>query len=330
MPVATSGDAQKNKNTFNQFGVHDISFTKQIASRIEYAEFCQRKAYEIIGVTPQIQAQPSKYETATGVKIGQETAFARLSEIYEDFSYYKKSSLNLHLSVAKYAQSNNMDDSLYYTKSDASIKFLQISDPLRPLRDLGVIASVNNKKRAEFEQFKSMLLQNNTLGSDVVELGKLFLSDSVQEAMQIMVSERARRDEQEQGKFAQQQQLIAQKGEQDKAIADAAWEREKYKIDTEAKVDIEVAGITATGRGVDKDANAQDLDRIKDMSVESRKQLEAESKMNLSADRFRLDENKHMSKMEIEAKKLELKAQELEIKKKQIDSNNYVATVNPG
>lgn len=330
MPVATSGDAQKNKNTFNQFAVHDISFTKQISSRIEYAEFCQRKAYEIIGVTPQIQAQPSKYETATGVKVGQETAFARLSEIYEDFSYFKKASLNLHLSVAKYAQSNNMDDSLYYTKSDASIKFLQISDPLRPLRDLGVIASVNNKKRAEFEQFKSMLLQNNTLGSDVVELGKLFLSDSVQEAMQIMMSERARRDEQEQNKFAQDQQLMAQKGEQDKALADAAWEREKYKIDTKAKVDIEVAGITATGRGVDKESSQSDLDRIKTMSEESRKQFEAESKVSLNADRFKLDETKHMSKMELEAKKLELKAKELEIKKKQIDSANYVATVNPG
>ena len=329
MPVATSGDAQKNKNTFNQFAVHDISFTKQISSRIEYAEFCQKKAYEIIGVTPQIQAQPSKYETATGVKVGQETAFARLSEIYEDFSYYKKASLNLHLSVAKYAQSNKMDDSLFYTKSDASIKFLQISDPLRPLRDLGVIASVNNKKRAEFEQFKSMLLQNNTLGSDVVELGKLFLSDSVQEAMQIMTSERARRDEQEQGKFQQQQQLIAQKGEQDKAAADAAWEREKYKVDLDANVKVKVAGIKAVGDGVDKQTDMASLDYINKTTEDSRKQLETDSKISLGENKLALDEKKHMTKMDMEAEKLRLKAQELELKKKQIDSANYVATINP-
>lgn len=330
MPVATSGDAQKNKNNFNQFSVYDLSFTKQISSRIEYAEFCQRKAYEMIGVTPQIQAQPSKYETATGVRIGQETAFARLSEIYEDFSYYKKASLNLHLSVAKHAQSNKMDESLFYTKSDASIKFLEISDPNRPLRDLGVIASVNNKKRAEFEQFKAALMQNNTLGSDVVELGKLFLSDSVQEAMQIMMSERARRDEQEQAKFQQEQQLITQKGEQDKALADAAWEREKYKIDLDANVKVKVAGIKAIGDGVDKQTDQGSLDYITKATEQSRKDLESQSRMDLDQKRFNSDERKQMSKMEIEAKKLELKAKELEIKQKQVDSANYVATVNPG
>lgn len=328
MPVTTSGDRQKNNNTFNQFSTYDISFTKQIQSRIQIAGFCQRKAYEAIGINPSIQAQPSKYETAEGVRVSNEAGFAQISEIYADFSSYNKGAHNLHLACAQYAQSNGKDISLYYTKSDASIQYLKMSDPEFPLRNIGVIASSDSRKRKELETFKNLLINTNTLGSNTVELAKLIASDSMQEMIEIARLEQKNKDEREKVKFERDQQLVQQQGEQLKQAEEIRYQREVEKTDKTIEKDLIVAQLNAVGRAADKQSDSQSYDAINKVAEQGIKNLDVQRKIEKDSNDFRLNEKKHNDSIALKMQELALKAKELSEKSKARVSQEYVATIN--
>lgn len=327
MPLATAQDNGKALSNFNQFSAYDLSQTKQIQQRINTAEYCKAQAYDAIGING-TQNQPSKYETAEGVRIGQEVSVARLSDIFDNFHTYEKSAYNLHLSVAKFAQSTNRDQSLFYTKSDGSLKFLEISDPKLPLRHLGVISTVDSRKRGELERFKGMLLQNNTVGSDILELGRIYLSDSIQELMESAKEERALRQEAEQQRFEREQSLLQQKGEQDKAKEDAKWNQTKYKIDTEAAVDIKVAELNAIGRASDKQSDQSGFKEIQQAANEDYRNKVLQQQKDMFSEKQQLEKQKADAKTNIEKAKIELKIRELDIREKTNNDETYRSTIN--
>lgn len=328
MPVATSGDAQKDQTYFNQFAAHDVSFSKQIANRVELASFYQSKAYEAIGLTGQMMAEPTKYETASGVKVTQEASFAQISEIYEDFEVGNKGVLELHLNIAQFAQSTGKDNSLFYTKSDASIEFLKISDPDLPFRRIGLLPASNSKKRKELEDFKTYLMQTNTLGADTLEIASLISSDVMSEALEITRIERERRQEQEELNHKRNMELQQQEAQNREQEEIAKWERieASKERDRQARKDIEyikAAGI-ASGDETSNDAY-EELQRIRN---EAREDNNLNRQYEKDAREFNLKEGIQTKKIQLEEEKLKLKAQEIRNKSREIDAKIYTSEIN--
>lgn len=312
----------------NPMTVFDISFTQNIQSRISIAEFCQRKAYEAIGVNPVSMSQAPKYTTSSGVQISNEISYSQIAEIYEDFTAYNQGALELQLSIAQYCQSNSKDDTLFYTKSDASLEYLKLSDPNFPLRKIGLIPAVDGRKRKELEDFKNFLLNNNTLSSDTLELAKLFASDAMSEIIDITRVERENREQAELEKYNRDQSLIAQKSEADQKLLETEMQRREESKQRDRDNEIRVATISAIGRASDKHS---DVEGFQEIARQSELALKAEGIQNdqeLKAKEFTRKEKADADRNNNATEKLRLEAEKLKVKREEIRSKNYVATVN--
>lgn len=328
LPIATSGDSQKNQSNFNQFSTYNLSYSSQIADRVRIAEFSQNKAYEVVGINPSMLQSPTKYETAEGVKQNQEATFAQISEIYEDFEQYIKSTYELHLSVAQYCQSNKKDLTVHYTKSDASIAYLKLNDPLFPLRRIGLIASSDSKKRKELEQYKTLLMQMNTLGSDTLEYAKLISSDEMSEAIEIAKIAQEKKAASEQAKHNRDQQIIQQQAQEASKLAQENWERSELSKDKDRRVDIERERIKSLGRAADKESDMtgiQEINKKADLALKN-KDLDLRGEDNLRE--FKLKEKKSDREFNLKMEEFKLKTQQLQERRLDRSSKEYVATIN--
>lgn len=327
MPVNFSLDSQKTMNNANPIQAINISHAQEIASRVQLADFFQKKAYELIGINP-ILNQPTKYETAEGVRLSNESNVAQISGVHEEFSNFHKGALELHLSVAQYCQSNKKDLSLYYTKSDGSIQFLKMTDPEFPLRRLGMIVTSDSKKRKNLETFKNLLISNNTTGSDTLELARLIGSDSWSEVVEIANMERkARQKEQQQAQdsqsqqAAQQQQMIDQNNQKE-------WERQEMSKQKDRESRLEQEKIQAMGRAADMKTDPNSMEYISEQANQSIKNLELNHRMESDANNFKLREQQMNDARELKLKDLELKARALEERSKTRQSGEYIAAIN--
>jgi hypothetical protein len=328
LPIASSGDAQRNDTNFNQFSTYNLSYTSQINDRIRIAEFSQRKAYEVIGMNPTILQAPTKYETAEGIKQNQESTYAQISEIYEDFELYIKSALELHLSVAQYCQSNKKDLTVHYTKSDSSIEYLKFTDPEFPLRRIGLIVSADSNKRKELETFKSFVLNNNTLGSDTLEIAKLIASDEMSEAVEIARIAQEKRDKQVQEKHGRDQELLQQQGIQAEEKEAASWEREEESKQRDRENDLNREKIKALGRAADKESDQDGFDQINKATDTALKQNQLNFKIEESTKEFQRKEKKDRDDLDFRMNKLKLDARKLQEKVLDRKSKEYIAEIN--
>ena len=328
MPVAMAADNGKPSSPFNQFSSYNVTYGAEMASRIQMAEIAQRKAYETIGINPQTLSQPTKYETAEGVKLNQDMSFAQISELYEDFELYLQGALELHLSVAQYAQSFNKDNSLFYTKSDASLTFLKETDPTLSLRNLGILPSNDNNKRKEVETFKSLLINNNTLGSDTIELAKLIQSDAMSDMIKIAEDAHNRKTADEQTKFQQQQSLVQQDAENKKQLSEAEYAREEESKDKDRTNNIERERIKAQGRAADKDADASSVAVINAAADNALKSKTLDHKIKTDVSKLNLEEQKQEDARKQAREELKLKAQELKERAANRATKETVAIVN--
>jgi hypothetical protein len=330
LPIATTGDSEKNRNHFNAFSTHDISFTNQIAHRIQVAEFCQRKAYETIGLNPQALSQPSEYATAEGVKLGQESMFAQVAELYEDFEEYNLNALELHLSVAQYCQANKKDPSIYYTKSDASLAYLKVVDPDLPFRKLGLLPLTDSRSRKQVETYRQLLMSNNTIATDTLEIAKLFSSTTMAEMIEVARLARISQQKLEQEKFERDNQLLDKQRETLMMQDQKKWEREEASRKEDRDNKIQVAAISAQGRAADKQADDKSFKYIEAAENRAMKENSFNKQYEQDAEDLRMKDQRHKDEMDLKWEKLKLEAEKIAERRRATEASKFVAAINPG
>ncbi len=329
-PIATTGDMDKNKNHFNAFSTHDISFTNQIAHRMQVAEFCQRKAYETIGINPNTLAQPSEYATSEGIKVGQESMFTQVAELYEDFEEYNLSALELHLSVAQYCQSNKKDLTLFYTKSDASLAYLKEVDPDFPLRRLGLMPLTDSRSRKDAETFRQYMLNNNTINTDTMEVARLFGASTMGEMIEVtrlarLTSEKAKQDD-----FDRQNQLLDKQRETLMLQDQKKWDRDEVSNQRDRDNKIQVSGITAQGRAADKQADDKSFKYIADAENRALKENSFNKQFEQDAADMKMKDVRAKEDMDLKWAKYKLEVDKVAAKIKATEASKFVAAINPG
>lgn len=328
MPIATSGDSRKSQNTFNQFSTYDLTNTGQIASRRDMAEYYKNKAYEAIGINGSLLGSPTKYETAEGVKVSNNASMAQLSEIFKEFSLFRKNSLSIHLTVAQYCQGDGKDLSLMTTKSDSTIEFLKLNDPEFPLRRLGLVPSADNKKKKQLETLKQQILQTNTLGNDILDLAELVGSDSYSEAVEMARLARVRMEQSVQQKQQADRQNIELQNQLAEERAEKEYERQEISKDKDRVVKLEDARIEALGRYLDEDATGANTDVINKQADRAQRQLKIDSDITKSVNDIKIKEKKITEDSKIRMEQLKLKAEELRLKKEKMNNDRFIAVVN--
>ena len=166
-----TGGQNPNANTIE---TADISFIPQIQNKIQLAEFFQRKAYEQIGITPQRLGNPNEYESVEGTKQGVQASFAQTERIYRRFNTAKRKEREIHLSVAQYCVKDNKDIVVDYTRPDGVRILKKYTDDDFWLRKINVIPTNDSSQRKNLEKFREMMIQNNTMDSDLLDYAKMF------------------------------------------------------------------------------------------------------------------------------------------------------------
>lgn len=329
VPLDTKKQNMEGANqSMNTFMVQDVTFDKQINSRIQLAEYYFKKALEQVGITDQRRGQSTIYETATGVQQGVEASYDQTADIFTEMSVSRKKSMELHLTVAQYCQKNYIDQDFIFTASDGSKAYMNLTDPDFPLRRLGLLPTSDAKGKRTLEQVRNRLYELNTMGTDLLGYAEVANSDTMLELISVGKRLRKEQQEQEQAQRQHEKELL------DKELQAQAQEKQKERdfIASEAEKDretrLEEERISALGRASDKKSDQSGIDAIneatKDALNNNFKEREIGIKENIADNKIKL-ENKKLEKFDEE---LKLKLEELELKKKKIDNDRYIATIN--
>lgn len=312
----------------NTFMTQDISFDKQINSRIQLSEYYQRKALEQIGITPQRLGQPSVYETATGVKQGTEASYMQTADIFNTMSVARRKAMELHLSIAQYCQKEYLDVDFVFSNSDGDKIFMHLSDPDFPLRRIGVFPVNDPKKRRELETMKQALLNMNTLGSDLLDYAQLFSADTIVELVDIGKRGRVEKQKEVEAQRAHEQELADKQiqGASAEKNADRAWLADQNQRDREARILQEE--IQAQGRAADKQADAQSFKNISAQADMALKELKTSSDIESGNKKLQLQEQQVSDKAAAMSKDLEIKLKQIEQKDRAIMNDRYIAEIN--
>lgn len=328
LPMATSGDAQKDSTVFNQFSTQNITFVPQLQSRMELAEYYKGKALEIIGVNPQRLGQANKYTTDEGIKVSQDASYAQTSELIDEFMLFKKSYLELHLAVAQYCQGSGKDLSLMYTKGDGSLAFLKENNDNLPFCRFGLVPSDDNQQRKKLLEARNILLNNNTLGADSFEIIKLLGTEAYSDLKEIARVERVRKDRLNQEKQQHEQNLTSQQIEATRIENEEKYIREEKSKDKDRYVKIETERINALGRASDKNSDSEGIDTINQQADLALKYKKFEADESMAKQRLKREDENAMKEYDLKIKKFNLEAMKIKQQQANNRSKEFVATVN--
>lgn len=318
-------------NNPNVFQRQEIVYAQQIESRRVLAEYYKQQAFSQIGLTPQMLGAPTTYETAEGIKQGQQGNYALVNHRFEKMHSAKAKGMNIHLAVAQYCQVNGKDKTVVMRKSDGDHYFLDIlaeDGELFPLRHLGVSATTSSSDRKTIEQIREFVLNDNTMErqmSDVIEiLTNPVLVEIVEKTKQMKVESDRRLQEQRAFESEQTDKQIA-------ATAQNLKDERTHELKIQGMSDetkIETAYISSIGKAADNNADLEGYNRITEAAQTALENGYNEAGIQLQQNEFNRKENADVASNKIELRKLALKAEELKLKNKQIDSQNRNSIIN--
>lgn len=312
----------------NTFMSQSITFTDQINNRMNLAERYKLLALEQIGINPQRIGTASEYSTAEGIKQGLTASYAQTEPLFSAMATANKKATHVHLVVAQYCQKNYKDVAYYYTKSDGDKTFIELSDPYFPLRHFGIVATNNSNDKKELENLKSLMLQNNTMGNDMLGYAQIVKSKTI---TQLLAVGRQNRIEAEAKEAAQRQHEQELADKQIEALriekqTDRDWNAQQNERDRETKLEEE--SINAYGRASSNKSNMEGYARIASATQQA---LEN----NLKIDEFGMKQNQatikqkeSQTKQELDERKLNLQEQALQVQKDKIRSAEAISIRN--
>lgn len=328
LPLDTTRSNTQGSSGFAQFAPQNMSYSAQIADRMQLAEFYKNKAFEQIGFNPQRLGAPTTYETQEGVKVSQKAGYSQTEPFFEKFSDFKRRALDMHITVAQYSQKNNKDISVFYTKSDASIAWLKFSDPDFSFRKLSIMVTSSSAKRKELETFKGFIMQNNTMGNDLLSLAEVVSSDTMNELIEVARTSRIYQERLEaqrsEGVMAQQKQLHDLETEKE----EKTWKLQEISKDADRENRLEEVRINALGRAADKQSDQAGVDEINKQADLALKEKALDIKSRVEDRRSAMLDDTKKDLIESKNKEFELKTKQLEEKINQRLSNERIAVVN--
>jgi len=305
-----------------------ISFVEDIKYYMELAEYYKQKAYEQIGMTPQRMGNPSEYMTTEGIKQGSQASYAQTERIYKKFNTAKRKEREIHLTVAQHSVKDNKDIKVSFTRPDGARVLKKFTDENFWLRKIGVIPVNDSGQRKKLEMFRNMILQNNTMDSDMLDYAKLFTSDSFVSLMEHAEQARERTQSNiQEGRQHEQslkdKEIQAIQAEADKKLA---WQSSENQKDRENN--IRAAELNNLGRVGDDNGQDKYLDRISKEADQSIKEEQGNRKLDLQRLEYERKDEKDDEDMKMALRDQMIKLKEIEAKKQISNDKVKVATVN--
>lgn len=321
-----------NQNTIQQY---DISFNQQIQTKMALAEFYKNKAYEQIGITQQRVGNPNEYETTEGVKQGVNASYAQTERIYKRFNAAKRREKVIELSIAQNCVKDNKDITVDYLNPDGERILKKFSDEDFWLRKINITPINDSQKRRELENFRQMMLQNNTMNNDLLDLATIVTSDSFTTLLELGRDNRKKAEEKLIAERQQEQQLLDKKLKAEEVMKEKenAFKAKENQLDREAK--IAEAKIEAAAEIADNNFDQQYFNNLLEVANREEKKVKDNATLDIKSKELELKEDKNkqearaiMNRNKLEFEKLKEQRRQRQLREKEMYSNEYIAREN--
>lgn len=328
--VSNPDDIQNGGNAKNMFGVHNVSHASEIQTRMQLADYWEAKCYAAAGLNMQQEIAETKYSTAEGIKMSNETMSDQIAHIFEDFNSFERADQIQHINIAQFCQSMGHDSSVYYTKDDASIQYLNFAKENNiPFAKLGITVTGDSKRRKVFEQVKGFLLNNNTLNADVKSLVSLMTSDSMSPLLDAANEARQHAEASQAQDHQRKMQQVQAASQAEDENNQRNWERDEITNERDRDNKLKTAQISVLGF---VNAGADETDKILNRLDKAGSAEREDTKIANSYEINRAKIDQGQSKMELDMtlaeKKVEQKDRELDLREQAMKSREYTSEIN--
>lgn len=298
-PVDTSPGNNGGGSAGNTFPkVIDLDRTQRILARFNLAAVVRQLAWESVGITPQRMGSIRASETATGVNEAVNRSYSQTGPWFTEFFDCEREILQMQLDAAKYLQSNDMEHSASFIKSDFTKQSIKITADLS-LYDLHMYV-VNTREHARNLDFaKRMAIENNTSDMPASERLKLGTESSLRDIMVSLKDYEDKMIERQQEEQRQMMELEQQKIDADKQM----YEDKKQMFYDKLMNDLRVATIRALGFQ-ESDINNNNISDVIEQANLFMKEFELTGKQNI--EQGKLDLQRQIEQNKISSAQLNL------------------------
>lgn len=331
VPIDTSRqNLEGGQPAMNAFSTQSIDYTAQITNRMNLAVQFKIQALEKIGITPQRLGAPSEYSTAEGIRQGQTASYAQTEGIFAVQMEAEKKATLLHLTIAQYCQKEFLDYTSVYTNSDNEKAFIELNDDYFQLREWGIKLYSDSNTIKSLETVRNALLQNNTLGSDILDLAEIVTSKSMTSLKEYARQNRIELSKKEQTQRDHEQQLLDKQLAVQKTTIEDKQAHEIQLQQIKSETDLEVKKLDAYGKmSINQNADSTLYDRLDKATALALSNGYNQAQLEQKDKALQLQEQALVSKQEADSKEFALKIKTLNEKIEARKSAERIAIINP-
>lgn len=327
LPLDTTITNTENPLAFQHFQKLDLEQTNRLLSRIQLANYFKQQCFETIGITPQrLGQQIGQTETAKGVEQAVTGSYAQTETYFINHSDYLMPRVHeMRTDLAQYYQSRKPSVRLQYiTSNDEKVNF-EINGTDLLLRDLNIYCTTKANHRAIVEQMKELMINNNTTGSSVYDLGNVMQAQSLAELNTALKSterkaNKIRQEESQHQENLKQMEIEARLKEKQMQV-----DYETAKDEANRRRDILVAEIRAAGMAGAVDLNANAQSDFLDIMEKIKNSEEFQQNINLQSQKEESKIAQDEKRNQIEREKMEtsMKMKEIDLQIAKENKNKF-------
>jgi hypothetical protein len=258
LPLDTSITNTENALSFQHFQTLNLEQTQRMLSRIQLATYFKQQCFEVIGITPQrLGQQIGQTETAKGVEQAVTGSYAQTETYFiQHCDYLMPRVHQMRTDLAQYYQSRKPSLRLQYmTSTEEKVNF-EINGTDLLLRDLNIYTTTRANHRAIIEQMKSLVVNNNTTGASIYDLGNVMQAESLSELNSVLKATEKKAQTQRQQELEHEEKMKQMEIEQRTQEKQMQLDHETMEAEKDRRKDLLVAEIKASGYGAMQDINA--------------------------------------------------------------------------
>ena len=323
LPLDTSLANTENALNFAHFQKLDLEQSNRLMSRIQMAQFFKNQALEVIGMTPQRMGQQiGQKQTATEVEQSVVGSYAQTEMYFIQHSDWLMPKVHqMRTDLSQYYHSKADSIKMFSMTSPDERKFFEINGIDLLLVDINVFCQTNANHRAIMEQIQKIVLNNNTMGASMFEMGEVMNTKSLGQLnskLRDMETRAQQRAEQEHQREMERIEKEAEAKRQEKQIAN---DHDKMMQESKNRKDLLVAQIRSAGYGAMQDIDENKQSDFQDVLEKLHSTQEYQDTMNLK----RTQEG---NKMTVANRKLDIEQQKIDVAREASQNQLKVAREN--
>jgi hypothetical protein len=321
LPLDTTITNTENPLAFQHFQTLNLEQTQRMLSRVQLASYFKNQAFEVIGITPQrLGQQIGQTDTAKGIEQAVTGSFAQ-TEVYfmQHCDYLMPRIHQMRTDLAQYYHSRKPSVRLQYmTSNDEKVNF-EINGTDLLARDLNIFATTKANHRSMLEQFKQLVVTNNTTGATIYDLGNVMQAESMSELNHVLKATEKKSTTQRQEQMQHEQQMKEMEMQQRTQDKQMELDRSSLEKEKDRRRDLLVAEIKSAGYGAMQDVNTNQQSDYMDALGMIQQSDEFQQTMALGQqkenNKSMMSDKKHMIAEEKIQAQLAMKQMELNIAK---------------